>query len=96
MKWTLTRWDFKDMFQVGLNEAIRSGLPGGKIPFPLAEYIDYALLLCGSSFTVGVMEAEHDTSSKPAHVMPAKLRSAHVMPAKATACSHHVCYAKAC
>ncbi len=82
----------KDIFQVGLNEPIRSGLPGGKIHFSLAEYIDYALLLCGSSFTVGVVEEEHDTSSKPAHVMPAKPRSAHVMPA----CSRHDCQAKVC
>ncbi len=66
---------------MGLNEPIRSGLPGGKIHFSLAEYIDNALLLCGSSFTVGVVEEEHNTSSKPAHVMPAKPKPAHVMSA---------------
>ncbi len=68
----------KDIFRVGLNEPIRSGLPGGKINFSLAEYIDYALLICGSSFTVGVVEEEHDTSSKPAQLMPAKPQPAHV------------------
>ncbi len=45
----------KDIFRVGLNEPIRSGLPGGKIHFSLAEYLDYALLICGSSVTVGVL-----------------------------------------
>ncbi len=70
----------KDIFRVGLNEPIRSGLPGGKINFSLAEYIDYALLICGSSFTVGVVEEEHDTSSKAAQLMPAKPQPAHVTP----------------
>ncbi len=33
----------KDIFRVGLNEPIHSGLPGGKIHFSLAEYIELGL-----------------------------------------------------
>ncbi len=71
----------KDIFRVGLNEPIRSGLPGGKIHFSLAEYIYCALLISGSSFTVGVVEEEHDTSTRPAQLMPAKPQPAIITPA---------------
>ncbi len=33
----------KDIFRVGLNEPIHSELPGGKIHFSLAEYIELGL-----------------------------------------------------
>ncbi len=65
-----------DMFRVGLNEPIRSRLPEGKIHWSLEQYIDHALLLSGSSYTVGVAEEERNNppvSAKPesAHVMAA-------------------------
>ncbi|KAL0146718.1 hypothetical protein M9458_058058, partial [Cirrhinus mrigala] len=46
----------KDIFRAGLSDPIRSGLPGGKIHWSLEQYIDYALLLVGSSFTVGIAD----------------------------------------
>ncbi len=76
----------KDIFRVGLNEPIRSQLPGEKIRWSLEQYIDYALLLSGSSYTVVVAEEERNNppvSAKPesAHVTPAAPRPAHVTPA---------------
>ncbi len=76
----------KDIFRAGLNKPIRSQLPGGKIHWSLEQYIHHALLLSGSSYTVGVAEEECNNppvSAKPesAHVMPATPESAHVMPA---------------
>ncbi|ROL54658.1 hypothetical protein DPX16_11833 [Anabarilius grahami] len=35
---------------------MRPGCPGGKIQWSLEEYIDHALLLTGSSFTVGIVD----------------------------------------
>ena len=52
----------KDIFRVGLNEPVCSQLPGGKIHWSLAQYMDYALLLSGSSFTVGFEEKPHKHS----------------------------------
>ncbi|KAL0185391.1 hypothetical protein M9458_021088, partial [Cirrhinus mrigala] len=48
----------KDIFRHGLNDPVRSGLPGGKIHWSLEQYIDYALLLAGSPFTVGNADKE--------------------------------------
>ncbi|KAL0147810.1 hypothetical protein M9458_056887 [Cirrhinus mrigala] len=48
----------KDIFRVGLNDPICSCLPGGKIHWSLEQYIDYALRLSGSSFTVGIADEE--------------------------------------
>ncbi|KAL0202432.1 hypothetical protein M9458_000450, partial [Cirrhinus mrigala] len=48
----------KDIFRNGLNNPIRSGLPGGKIHWSLEQYIDFALRLAGSPFTVGVADEE--------------------------------------
>ncbi|XDV17603.1 hypothetical protein PO909_023437 [Leuciscus waleckii] len=61
-------------------------LPGGKIYFFPRGIIDYALLLSGSTFTVGYTDEEHrkpTVSSQPGsvHVMPAKPEPLHVMPA---------------
>ncbi|KAL0178798.1 hypothetical protein M9458_027692, partial [Cirrhinus mrigala] len=55
----------KDIFRVGLNDPIRLGLPGGKIHWTLEQYIDYALLLAGSSFTVGVADKEPCNPTAP-------------------------------
>ncbi len=53
----------KDIFCFGLNEPIKSCLPAGKFNCSLKDFIDYALLCAGSSFTVGVVEEERDTTS---------------------------------
>ncbi|KAI2644749.1 Protein piccolo [Labeo rohita] len=76
----------KDIFRVGLNDPIRSGLLGGKIHWSLEQYVDYALLLAGSSFTVGIAdEGPRDlpvvTKPRPAHAMSAAPGPAHAMPA---------------
>ncbi|KAL0157337.1 hypothetical protein M9458_048583, partial [Cirrhinus mrigala] len=83
----------KDIFRHGLNEPIRSQLPGGKIHWTLEQYIDFALLLVGSPFTVGIADegprnravtpipqTAHVTSAKPqpAHVTSANPKPAHV------------------
>ncbi len=47
---------FKDLFSYGLNEPTRSFLPGGEFNCSLRDIMDYALLLCGSPFTVGEAE----------------------------------------
>ncbi|KAL0170909.1 hypothetical protein M9458_035505, partial [Cirrhinus mrigala] len=62
----------KDIFRVGLNDPIRSWLPGGKIHWTLEQCIDNALLLAGSPFTVGVANEEScypPLSAKPFSVM---------------------------
>ncbi len=72
---------------MGLNEPIRSRLPGGKIYWSLEQYIDHALLLSGSSYNVGVAKEERNNppvSAKPesAHIVPATPKSTgpvHVM-----------------
>ncbi|KAI2646855.1 Retrotransposon Gag-like protein 9 [Labeo rohita] len=77
----------KDIFRYGLNEPICSQLPGGKIHWTLEQYIDFALLLAGSLFTVGVADEQPcnptvPTTPKPTHVMSSKPKPAHTMPAK--------------
>ncbi len=57
----------KDIFRFGLCEPIKSYLPEGKFHCSLKDFMDYALLCAGSSFTVGVAEEEHDTALT--HVM---------------------------
>ncbi len=57
----------KDFFHFGLCEPIKSYLPEGKFHCSLKDFMDYALLCAGSSFTVGVAEEEHDTALT--HVM---------------------------
>jgi len=66
----------KDIFRIGLNKPIHSQLPGGKICWSLEEYIDRALLLAGSSFTVGIVDEEH--CNPAVATMPTKPESAHV------------------
>ncbi len=84
----------KDLFRVGLNEPIRFLLTGGKIHWSLEKYIDHALLLAGSPFTVGVVDEEPRNCAVPApehfhvptfmsgvvHVIPVTPEPAHVMP----------------
>ncbi|KAL0161974.1 hypothetical protein M9458_041370, partial [Cirrhinus mrigala] len=87
----------KDIFRHGLNEPIHSYLPGVKIHWSLEQYIDHALLLSGSSFTVGIADEESCNPTVPitpehfhskmaaipwsVHKMAAISRPAHVMPA---------------
>ncbi|ROL52934.1 CD276 antigen [Anabarilius grahami] len=80
----------KDIFRVGLNEPICSRLSGGKIQWSLVGYIDHALLLSGSSFTVGIVdEVLHNptghttaTTTESFHVLTVMWRVIHVMPAQ--------------
>ncbi len=53
---------FKDIFSFGLSEPVKSWLPEGKFNVSLKDFMDYTLMVAGSSFTVGVVE-EHDTAS---------------------------------
>ncbi len=53
----------KDIFRFGLSEPVKSWLPEGKFNVSLKDFMDYALLCAGSSFTVGVAEEERDTAS---------------------------------
>ncbi len=85
----------KDICQFGIDEPLRSSLPGGKICWSLERYIDYVLSLAGSLFTVGVADEETRNCSVPApehlynptfmsgviHIMPATPKPAHVMSA---------------
>ncbi|ROL53187.1 Protein Wnt-9a [Anabarilius grahami] len=54
----------------------------GKIYFSLAQYIDYALLLSGSSFTVGFVDEHPCNPTVPIKPMPATPETVHVMPAR--------------
>ncbi|MGL6081912.1 MAG: hypothetical protein ACRC4N_05390, partial [Gammaproteobacteria bacterium] len=56
---------FKDLFQFGLNEPVKSRLPGGEVNVRLRDFMDYALMLCDSPFTVGVVEEERDAALTP-------------------------------
>ncbi len=53
----------KDIFRFGLSESVKSWLPEGKFNVSLKNVIDYALMVAGSAFTVGVVEEERDTVS---------------------------------
>ncbi len=53
----------KDLFRLGLNEPVKSWLPEGWFKASLRDFMEYALLLAGSSFTVGVAEEDSDTKS---------------------------------
>ncbi|KAL0173334.1 hypothetical protein M9458_033645, partial [Cirrhinus mrigala] len=78
----------KDIFRAGLSHPIRSGLPGGKIHWSLEQYIDFALLLAGSPFTVGIADEGPRNPTvisnprKPVHTKPAAPGSAHAIPAR--------------
>ncbi len=53
----------KDIFRFRLSEPVKSWLPEGKFNVSLKDFMDYALMVAGSSFTVGVAEEERDTMS---------------------------------
>ncbi len=53
----------KDIFRFRLSEPVKSWLPEGKLNVSLKDFMDYALMVAGSSFTVGVAEEERDTMS---------------------------------
>ncbi len=53
----------KYIFRFGLSEPIKSWLPEGKFNVSLKDFMDYALMVAGSSFTVSVAEEERDTAS---------------------------------
>ncbi len=55
----------KDIFRFGLCEPIESYLPEGKFHCSLKDFMHYALLCAGSSFSVGVAKEEHDTALTP-------------------------------
>ncbi len=54
---------FKDIFRFGLSEPVKSWLPEEKFDVSLKVFMDYALMVAGPSFTVGVAEEERDTVS---------------------------------
>ncbi len=70
---------FKDLFCFGLNEPVKSRLPGGEINVRLSVFMDYALKLCDSPFTVGATEEERDAALT--HEMTAAPEHAHKMAA---------------
>ncbi len=53
----------KDIFRFGLSEPVKSWLPERKFNVSLNIFIDYALMVADSAFTVGVVEVERDTVS---------------------------------
>ncbi len=54
----------KDIFLFGLIEPVKSWLPEGKFDVSLTDFMDYALMVAGSSFTVGVLEEKRNTASE--------------------------------
>ncbi len=84
----------KDIFRFGLSHEISCLMPPHTPHWSLQQYIDFALRISGSAFTVAVVEMEHDTSPKssvmsatpkPANVKsatprPVKLKFTHVTP----------------
>ncbi|ROL49486.1 hypothetical protein DPX16_15812 [Anabarilius grahami] len=64
----------KDIFRFGL-EPLRSWFPEGKLSSTLRDFMDYALLLCGSPFTVE--EAPAATELIPSQIsMPSSMVTA--------------------
>ncbi len=65
---------FKDLFHFGLNEPIKSlhksFFPGGEFKGSLSVFMDYALKLSDSLFTVGATEEDRD-AVLPRERMPA-------------------------
>ncbi len=68
---------FKDLFRFGLNEPVKSQLPGWEVNVRLSVFMDYALKLCDSPFTVGATEEERDAALT--HEMTAAPEHAHKM-----------------
>lgn len=55
----------KHIFRFGLNKNISRFMPLHTPNWTLAKYTDYALLLCGSFFTVGIVEEEPRNTAFP-------------------------------
>ncbi|ROI15202.1 hypothetical protein DPX16_9001 [Anabarilius grahami] len=87
----------KDMFQCGLNEHLAYLMPDNTSHWTLAQYIDFVLLLSGSSFTMGFAYEEpcnptvlttpeclHSPSimSGVIHAMPVQPEPVHIMSTK--------------
>jgi len=51
-------WPSRSFLRLVLNEPVCSQLPGGEIHWSFAQYIDYALLLSDSSFTIAEEEPQ--------------------------------------
>ncbi len=86
----------KGIFCNGLKDCLKDLMPNSNGSATLEEYIDFALLLSGSSFTVGIADEKPCNPTEPtapvyfhipavmsgvAHVMSAKPQPAHVMSA---------------
>ncbi len=73
-----------EIFCDGINQPLKSEFRREGTRASLAQFLDYALLTVGSTFTVGVAE-ERDTA--PNCVNTATLEHAHKMAATTTPCS---------
>lgn len=88
--------DLKGIFRNGLNYFLCYLMPESTVPWILAKYIAYALLLAGSSFTVGFSDEglhnptilttpeclhDHHVGSYPCHSCPATACSLPASPA---------------
>ncbi len=74
----------KGIFRNGLKDCLNDLMPNSNGSATLEEYIDFALLLSGSSFTVGIADEEPCYPPSTHHT-------------RALSCSdRHVCYTKAC
>ncbi|KAL0160112.1 hypothetical protein M9458_043837, partial [Cirrhinus mrigala] len=76
----------KDIFRHGLKDSLNYLLPRHTPHWTLEEYIDFALMLAGSPFAVGVADDQpcnptFPTTPKPAQVMSTKPQPSHTMPA---------------
>ncbi|KAL0151968.1 hypothetical protein M9458_052686 [Cirrhinus mrigala] len=77
----------KDIFQHGLKNSLNYLMPHHTPHWTLEQYIDFALLLAGSPFTVGVADDQpcnptFPTTPKPAQVTSTKPETSHAKPAK--------------
>ncbi|KAI2655281.1 hypothetical protein H4Q32_017648 [Labeo rohita] len=85
----------KDIFFFGLDKNISHKMPGHHRHWSLVHYIDFALLLSGSAFTVGM--ADDQPCPPPVSATP---RNVHVMSGIVTITpeppSHQACQAKVC
>ncbi|KAL0198836.1 hypothetical protein M9458_007376 [Cirrhinus mrigala] len=85
----------KGIFCNGLKDNLYNFMPDNRCSATLEQYIDFALLLAGSPFTVGIADEECNptvpttpnlayimsATSKPAHVTPFAPKPAHATPA---------------
>lgn len=74
----------KGIFRNGLSDFLNYLMPQSDIPGTLADYIVFALLLSGSSFTVGIADKEPCnltalTTPEPRHVMAVTPEPHHIM-----------------